>query len=143
MDENNVGMTQVGFRGSFMRGFQDFCCKTSLHGWVFLGEANSSVSQKIFWVFVVIISCGASVYLLQDTVDNFMSYKTKINIEDRSADLQDTRFPSVVVCNINPMRKSFIYWLQDNLQKDGKNVSLHEVFTLIGRQYFKTNKNRL
>ena len=45
MENNNVGMKQVGFRGSFMRGFQDLCCKTSLHGWVFLGEVNCSVSQ--------------------------------------------------------------------------------------------------
>ena len=124
---------------SFLHVFQEFCCKTSMHGWGFVGAPSTPVWHRIFWLLVIFSSVGAAVYLLKDTVDDFTSYTTKINIEDRSKDLEEAFFPSVVVCNINPLRKSFIYWIHNQLEQQGlTNISKTQIFNLIGRQFFKT-----
>ena len=136
-DKKTINMSLKEADNRFLNVFQEFCSKTSMHGWGFIGAPNTSHMQRLFWLLVIFGSAGGAVYLLQDTVDNFTSYTTKINIEDRSANLKETYFPSVVVCNINPLRKSFIYWIHDNLQQDGwTNVSKTSVFDLIGRQFF-------
>ena len=68
---------------SVLHVFQEFCCKTSMHGWGFIGAPSTPVWQRIFWLLVIFSSVGAAVYLLKDTVDDFTSYTTKINIEER------------------------------------------------------------
>ena len=41
-----------------------------------------------------------------------------IKTVDRTANLSDAFFPSIVICNINQLRKSFIYWLHDNIHQN-------------------------
>jgi hypothetical protein len=89
-----------------------------MHGWGFIGTPSTSQAQRLFWLLVIFSSAGAAVYLLQDTVDKFTDYTAKINIEDRSANLKEAYFPSVVVCNINHLRMSFIYWIHHKFQQN-------------------------
>ena len=91
----------------------------------------------MFRLLVILASFSVSLWLINIQAEVYLFSFTKINIEDRSADLKDTFFPSVVICNVNPLRKSFIYWLQENLEINGwSNVSISDTFDLIGSQYF-------
>ena len=108
------------------------------------GGRTRSGWQRLFWLLVLAGSAGFSLWLMQENISNFNSYTTKINIEDRSADLQETFFPSVTVCNINPLRKSFIYWIHENLQDIGwTNVSITTLFELIGKEFFNTDNETI
>ena len=116
--------------------FNNFCSTTSMHGWSFFGSPEASCFQKFFWLVVILFSFSVSLWLIHIQTDLYLNSFTKINIEDRSAGLEDTYFPSVVVCNINPLRKSFIYWLRENIERSGlANVSSKDTFDLIS-QYF-------
>ena len=117
--------------------FNNFCSSTSMHGWSFFGSPQASFFQKLFWLLVILFSFAVSLKLIHFQSYFYLNSFIKINIEDRSADLEDTYFPSVVICNVNPLRKSFIYWLQENLEiNDWKNISITNTFDLMFSQYF-------
>ena len=44
-----------------------------------------------------------------------------------------------MICNISPLRKSFIYWLADNLELEGEKISVSELFRVIAYNFFKTS----
>lgn len=126
-----------------MKVFEDFVSNTSLHGWSFFGAHNTSTAHKIFWAIVLFTSFVISGILIKDNTVSFINSFTIINLEDRSAHLSDAYFPSLVICNINPLRKSFIYWVHESLQEAGRNdVSIGDLFNVFGNQYFSINGNK-
>ena len=65
-----------------------------------------------------------------------------LNPKNRSRDLDNAFFPSAVFCNLNPLRKSFIYWIYENIRisdTEWNNVTIEEIFQLIGSQFFELN----
>ena len=125
-----------------MKVFNDFVTNTSLHGWSFFGSTKTSTAQKIFWFTVLLGSFFAAGYFIKTNVVIFVNTYTMINIDDRTSDLDNIHFPSVAICNINPLRKSFIYWIYENLQARGQtDVSVGDIFDAIGSQYFSSNEN--
>ena len=110
-----------------------FWSETSLHGWFHFNKQRN-VFSRLFWLFVIFASLGVAGWLVWDSVNAYNSSKTKIDVEDRSAELDDAFFPSVVVCNVSPVRKSFIYWLKDGLAREGKNVQTAKLFKMIRKQ---------
>ena len=52
-------------------------------------------------------------------LSDFNSRTTQVITKDHHASLDDVYFPSVVVCNINDFRYSFVKYIIDNLKKDG------------------------
>ena len=135
-------MTKLRGRTSSTLGvFHNFCSSTSMHGWSFFGSPQASYWQKLFWLLVILSSFSVSLWLIQIQTYFYLTSFVKINIEDRSADLGDTYFPSVVICNVNPLRKSFIYWLQENLEISGwTNVTIKDTFDLMFSQYFSPKR---
>ena len=124
-----------------MKVFNDFVTNTSLHGWSFFGSPNGSTAQKLFWFVVLTGSFFAAGYFIRLNVLIFANTYTIINIEDRTADLDNIHFPSVAICNINPLRKSFIYWIHRNLNAAGRTDSVGDIFDAIGSQYFSSDVN--
>ena len=124
-----------------MKIANDFVNNTSMHGCSFFGAPHSSsyLFKKLFWFIVVIFSLSLSGYLIYANTKSFMNTFTTISTNDKSKDLNDVYFPSLVICNINPLRKSFIYWIHENLQQSGMtDISIGEVFDVFGKQYFST-----
>ena len=119
--------------------FRDFSSQTSFHGWRFIGERGGGAFQRTFWSLVIFASLIGVTYLSREAILEFTNSTIKISTEDRSAPLDDAFFPSVVVCNINPLRKSFIYWLQEGLKSEGIDKATWQLFDLIGHIYFKTS----
>ena len=65
-----------------------------------------------------------------------------LNPKNRSRDLDSAFFPSAVFCNLNPLRKSFIYWIYENIRisdTEWNDVTIEEIFQLIGSQFFELN----
>ena len=68
-----------------------------------------------------------------------MDSDTVLNINDRTSSLDDIYFPSISICNINPLRKSFIYWLKEELRNSGQHVTVTELLNIIGNLYFSAD----
>ena len=79
-----------------------------------------------------------------------MEYETQI--AETNANLSEVIFPGVVVCNNNQFRRNFVYWIINELKKDGKlgpdpiikdgvkrslNKEEQKVFDLIRGDYFE------
>ena len=63
-----------------------------------------------------------------------------LNPKNRSRDLDSAFFPTAVFCYLNPLRKSFIYWIYENIRisdTEWNNVTIEEIFQLIGSQFFE------
>ena len=133
-----------------MGGFADFCHETSLHGWSFVpGKCHL---KRLFWLIAIFGFILLTVLFLKDTISDFHASTIKVNVEDRAASLDDVYFPSVAVCNVNPIRlglsfvnifscfrKSFIYWLQNGLKKEfDVDETESKLFKMIIREFFKT-----
>ena len=77
-------------------------------------------------------------FLLTHAIMAFMTSFTIINLKDRTSGLDEIFFPSLTVCNINPLKKSFIYWLQDELNETGMesgqpDVPFEDLLNIIGK----------
>ena len=129
--------------GDQRQWFHNFCDQTSLHGWSFIGDRQFGFGQTLFWSLVILGSIGTLSFLSHLQVTEFFDSTIKVDIKDRSAPLDEAFFPSVVICNINPLRKSFIYWLADNLKQEGKIISVAKLFRVIGHNFFKTSNNTI
>ena len=89
-----------------MEAFTYFCSQTSLHGWTFLGDKGKGclTLKKVFWLPVIFSLAVLSVYLLRDTLANYSQDTIKVQVDDRAAGLEDVYFPSIAICNVNPLR---------------------------------------
>ena len=119
--------------------FTFFCEQTSMHGWAFLGSQHTSIGQKIFWFSILSLLLALAGYLMKGNISAYTESVTTIKTVDRTANLSDAYFPSVVICNINQLRKSFIYWLHDNLHENSlledKSTRIDEVFSIVKNNY--------
>ena len=103
-----------------MELLEDFCSKASFHGLHFVGERNAPTLKRSFWLLTFVAGVAVFAYFAHGTVQDFLSRNTKIQIDESHAKLSEVTFPGVVVCNNNPFRRSFVYWIIKNLKGIGK-----------------------
>jgi len=95
-----------------MENFQAFCNQTSLHGWQYITQRPETDGfwagfKHIFWSIIVCVAMGcAAIFLYSNTID-FMNATVVTTVDTMTVPLSEVFFPSVVVCNINQVRKSF------------------------------------
>lgn len=132
-----------GEKASIQQWLHNFTDQTSMHGWRFIGDRQFGFGQALFWTLVILGSMGALTFFSYQAITEYTDSTIKVDIKDRSAPLDEAFFPSVVMCNISPLRKSFIYWLADNLELEGGKVSVPELFRVIGYNFFKTSNKSI
>ena len=138
------GMASGGEKAmSIQQWMHDFTDQTSMHGWRFIGDRQFGFGQALFWTLVILGSMGALTFFSYQAITEYTDSTIKVDIKDRSAPLDEAFFPSVVMCNISPLRKSFIYWLADNLKLEGGKVSVSDLFRVIGYNFFKTSNESI
>lgn len=79
-----------------------FADKTSVQGVIYIKEAGRWASRSM-WIFLFLVGTAAVVWQLTAIVQKYMSHpiSTKIDIGYSSLN-----FPTVTVCNMNPLRLS-------------------------------------
>ena len=110
-----------------MEYFEESFWKISFHGLSYLGDKNAPGFKKIFWFVIFLAGLFLFIFFAKHTISEFLSAKTKIQIEETHADLSEVVFPSVIVCNNNPFRKSFVYWIIDRLEEEGDLDADHSI----------------
>ena len=103
--------------------FTEFCGRTSLHGWNHLSESSIQKAYtrkggKYLWCFIITLSIGITSFFLFTSVDDFTSKHVVTNIDTTTASLHDVHFPSIIICNINQIRKSILLGLGINSDDD-------------------------
>ena len=103
-----------------------YCAKISLHGFQYITDQDVGVCQKIFWSTVVVSFLSLLVMLTINLQNEFLKRNTKVELEDSNAPLDEVKFPGVVICSGNQLRRSFIVWIVENLKKIGYSKDVEE-----------------
>lgn len=81
-----------------------FFLECSFHGFHFIAERERHWTEKLFWLICVILSWGASGFLIAASWDNFQHNAISFVVETNYLDW-DTHFPTVAVCEYDNQRK--------------------------------------
>ena len=133
---------------SWIKSLQEFCSYASIPGLHYIGQRNAHIIQRLFWIVAFISAVALFVAGCYAAISDFKTKTTQIVSEDRQASLDQIFFPSLVICNVNKFRRSFVYYIIDNLQNEGilnkANGSHHqetdeeqEVFDMIRGYFFE------
>ena len=94
------------------QSIEHFCRETSLHGWKYC--IDKGLLHSLFWLTILIVSIGSLIYLMTVNINEFLDATVSFNLVSATASLGDVFFPSVVVCNMNTLSKSFIKTIQED-----------------------------
>ena len=100
--------SRLHFRKGDMK-VQRYCSKISLHGLQYMTDPDVGIWQKIFWAIAFLIFLSLLIILTQNLQREFLERNTKVELEDSNAPLDEVKFPGVVICSGNQLRKSFIW----------------------------------
>ncbi|XP_059078307.1 uncharacterized protein LOC131876825 [Tigriopus californicus] len=117
----------------------EFCRLTSLHGYGYLFRENKPLSHTIGWVIVIIVSLICVSILLYMNIDEFVRSSVSFNLESPTTPLSEVYFPSIVICNMNKLRKSFIF----SLLRDPKlsQIPYHDLLRIIDQVFIDGRTN--
>jgi hypothetical protein len=116
-DKENNQLTTTGSR------FSNFCQQTSLHGWQYL-DSESKRWRKIIWAIFILASILASVNFLHKAFEEYVNATTVTSIDSTTASLNDIIFPSVIICNVNQVKSSFLSQVTED-DKDARLLFKH------------------
>ena len=99
---------------SWIKSLQEFCSYASIPGLHYIGQRNAHIIQRLFWIVAFISALALFVAGCYAAISDFNTKTTNIVSEDRQASLDQIFFPSLVICNVNKFRSSFVYYIIDN-----------------------------
>ena len=114
--------------------------KISLHGFQYLTDREVGNCQKLFWVIVIACCVSLLIMLSVNLEKEFLARNTKVVLDDTHASLSEVKFPGVVICSGNQVRRSFIEWIVENLKKLGHpNESDELIKSMIFKSFYGSN----
>ncbi len=128
--ENAVKMAKSKRSSSYKSTVDEFLDSTTLHGMGYIGMADEKPWYYDWFFFIAIgtgVFCAVTLVLIQ--IQDYRGDKVQTTFDGSLASIRHVHFPSITVCNINRVRKSF-------LREFGLNGSL----PLIGKFYWGSNK---
>ena len=121
--------------GGMLKKFKLYCKCTSLHGFNFLAFPGQTPPRTIFWTTVLVTSFAGSLLLVGTNTRDFAASSVSYDLQTPTQPLDDVFFPSIVICNMNQLRSSFIYALIND--PDLENTTYLEVHQLLEKAFVK------
>ena len=112
----------------FKRKGLKYCQQTSLHGWQYI-DSEQGLLHMVFWFFIILMSISLSIYFLIINTKAFLKATTVTSIDSTTASLKDLIFPSLYICNVNQVTKSFLKNLKVDKDDHAKQSLFDEFLT--------------
>ncbi len=91
--------------------WREFCNKTTLHGWTYLGEKDKGSAHIVFWVATIVVGVIGSGLIVADTLEEFADDSVLTTIDSFTYPVERVPYPTVAVCApLLPLRKSYDEW---------------------------------
>ena len=87
------------------------------------------------WIMVIAASCVSGGVLLGMNISEFLDSTVSFNLESPTTPLTEVFYPSVVVCNMNAMRKSLVHYLLRDPSLSG--VSYRELQNVLANNFIE------
>ena len=111
-----------------IQGVTTYCQQTSLHGWQYI-VSEQGFMPKMYWLIIVLMSLALSVIYLVDNTKAYLKSTTVTSIDSTTAPLRDILFPSVYICNVNQVTKSFLRNLEVHNDDNAANLLFSNFLT--------------
>ncbi len=108
--------------------FQRYCQWTSLHGFNFFVYPERSCGRALFWLVIILLSAGLGLFVVGTNIGDFASSTVSYDLDTPTLSLDGVFFPSLVLCNMNQMRSSFVWALvKDPIMKGRTFMEIHQL----------------
>lgn len=87
---------------------------------------SPTLNRKRFWVTVLIVGLTGCVLQVGQYLTSYYKYPVVVNIDSRR--INPTEFPSVTLCNLNPLRRKFLPCMVENNMKVFSDENCTRVF---------------
>ncbi len=116
--------------------FLNFCKWTTLHGFPFFQYPhNSKGFHYCFWCLVISASSVGALFLVGMNIGDFARSTVSYDLATPTHSLDDVLFPSLLVCNINLLRGSFVRGIMQELKNSSS--SYYDVHNLLQRVFIE------
>ncbi len=127
-----------GCTGSTSSTWTAYCSRTSLHGFAFLAYPGRTGPQAAFWAAVILASAAGALFVVWTNVKDFVESSVSYDLATPTQPLDDVFFPSLVLCNMNQLRSSFVHALvEDPALNDTTYMRVHQ---LLEKAFVKVKK---
>ena len=108
-----------------MSQFEEFCERSSLHGWLYFFHSRHKC-WKAIWIVIVFLYFACSVFLVFQAAMQYSNATVITVIETLNAPLSKVTFPSLTLCNLNQVNvcRTFFFLFVNRLISDTKIVSI-------------------
>ncbi|XP_046832917.1 pickpocket protein 19-like [Vespa crabro] len=83
---------------SFCQTLQYYCSHTTVHGLRYVSDKELSYFERLFWLFIVVLSSIFAIGTIYMIAEEFQTYPTSSSIESTNYKISGIPFPSVVIC---------------------------------------------
>ncbi|KAL2750771.1 pickpocket protein 19-like isoform X1 [Vespula maculifrons] len=83
---------------SFCQTLQCYCSHTTVHGLKYVSNKELSFLERLFWLFIVVLSSIFAIGTIYMIAEEFQTYPTSSSIESTNYKISGIPFPSVVIC---------------------------------------------
>ena len=101
---------------------QTFFTNTRLRGWIYIGEKGTPKFERIYWILAIFISTISAIVLCYFQTLDFIHATIVTSVDSINVPLTEIYFPSVVLCNNNQIRQSYLD--ENGLDIDGNTEKL-------------------
>jgi hypothetical protein len=89
-----------------------FCNKTTLHGWTYIGEVDKGIFHKCFWAASIAIGIACTGIMMVDTLEEFGEDPVLTTIDSFTYPVERVQYPTVAVCPPQPVAHAeYSEWL--------------------------------
>lgn len=101
LNRKSVKFTMLGRAWNF---FTDYTGNSSVHGVKYVGEKNRHISERIFWVFSVVVCFIGCAFTINEIYSKWQANPVLVTLAEKGTPVSSIPFPAITIC---PMTKFY------------------------------------
>lgn len=113
--------------------FSEYTENSSIHGVKYIGERNRHLSEKIFWLFFLILSILSCAFMIGEMFEKWNESPVIVSFSEKFTPIKDVPFPAVTICPLSKFNKKLFNFTETVVQlnyKGKKSLKLDQLINL-------------
>ncbi|XP_061941386.1 pickpocket protein 28-like [Apis cerana] len=104
-DDKNINKIERQYSKNIRTAMKQYCMNSTLHGLRYIGDSNSTIVERIFWIISFTLAVLTATYYIWYLYQKWGSSPIIIALSPEPMLLNEFPFPSVTICNMNNAKK--------------------------------------